>query len=51
MNGPVYGALDPETGELHYVEERRFNPDRDYVWPIPNTEVQSNDNMVQNPGY
>ncbi|MBR0300743.1 MAG: RagB/SusD family nutrient uptake outer membrane protein, partial [Bacteroidales bacterium] len=51
MNGPVYGALDPETGQLHYVEERRFNPDRDYVWPIPNTEVQSNDNMVQNPGY
>jgi len=51
MNGPVYGAKRPNAEELYYVEERRFNPDRDYVWPIPNTEVQNNDNMVQNPGY
>ena len=51
MNGPVYGAKVPEQDELYFVEERRFNPDRDYVWPIPNTEVQSNDNIEQNPGY
>ena len=51
MNGPLYGAKRPDAEELYYVEERRFNPDRDYVWPIPNTEVQNNSNMEQNPGY
>lgn len=51
MNGPVYGAKNPETGELQYVEERRFNPDRDYVWPIPIAEISTNNNIDQNPGY
>lgn len=51
MNGPVYGALDPNSNELWYVENRRFNPDRDYYWPIPSVEITSNENMVQNPGY
>ncbi len=51
MNGPVYGANDPSTGQLYYVETRRFNPDRDYLWPIPSAEITENENMKQNPGY
>lgn len=54
MNGPVYGApYVNEEGEtaLYLAETRSFNPDRDYVWPIPSTEMSYNTNMVQNPGY
>jgi len=38
MNGPVYGAKIPDREELYYVETRRFNPERDYVWPIPSID-------------
>ena len=51
MNGPVYGAKYPDKDELYFVEERRFNPDRDYVWPIPAAEILANGNLDQNPGY
>lgn len=51
MNGPVYGVKMQDKDELYYVETRRFNPDRDYVWPIPSSEVTVNENMEQNPGY
>lgn len=35
------------------INKRSFNPDRDYLWPIPNSEIYSNNNpgMVQNPNY
>jgi hypothetical protein len=33
------------------VDHRTFNPNRDYLWPIPQSEMNSNHNMVQNPGY
>ena len=33
------------------LEERIFNPDRDYLWPIPDTETTANPNIDQNPGY
>ena len=51
MNGPVYGAKKPDSDELYYVETRRFNPDRDYLWPIPSSEISANEKMEQNPGY
>ncbi|KAB4858271.1 RagB/SusD family nutrient uptake outer membrane protein, partial [Bacteroides thetaiotaomicron] len=25
--------------------------DRQYLWPIPTTELQINENLKQNPGY
>lgn len=53
MNGPVYGAWEgrPEKPQgLIVVKTRIFN-DRDYLWPIPATEIDTNPNMVQNPGY
>lgn len=42
-----------ETGKLVSVrgEERKFNPARDYLWPIPAREMNVNRNLVQNPLY
>lgn len=51
MNGPAEGAVSPITGKPIVVEVRRFNPERDYLWPIPLLEMTSNPNMVQNPGW
>lgn len=51
MNGTVYGATDPATGQAVVVEQRHFDPAKDYLWPIPVGEMQGNSNMVQNPGY
>lgn len=30
---------------------RKFNPDRDYLWPIPATEIEMNSSLTQNPGW
>lgn len=45
MNAPVY------TWENLEIETRVFNPSRDYWWPIPQTELDLNPNLEQNPGY
>ena len=37
------------TGHI-YAQERKFN-DRYYLWPIPQSELGINKNLVQNPGY
>ena len=51
MNGTVYGATNPQTGETAVVETRKYNPNRDKLWPIPETEILANQNMTQNPNY
>lgn len=51
MNGPVFGAVDPETGEQVLVEERVASEARDFYWPIPQDEILANPNMKQNPNY
>lgn len=57
MNGTVYGILnyfDParsDYGSHVIVETRVFNPGRDYLWPIPQREINANKNMVQNPNW
>lgn len=30
---------------------RKFNKDRDYLWPIPSDEIEKNDALTQNPGW
>lgn len=45
MTGPVHDY----TGRVLAV--RQFNPDKDYLWPIPYTEIELNPNLTQNPGY
>lgn len=51
MNVTVKGATNPATGETVTVETRHFDPQRDYLWPIPLREIQGNPKMVQNPEY
>ena len=51
MNGQVYGATNPATGEIARVQTRKYSRDREYLWPIPEAETSTNPNMVQNPNY
>lgn len=51
LNGPALGAVDPATGKNVVIEQRVFNAEKDYLWPIPLAEITSNKNMVQNTGW
>lgn len=33
------------------IETRQFDPSRNYWWPIPQTQLDLNHNLEQNPGY
>jgi hypothetical protein len=33
------------------VDTRRFNPQRDYLWPIPAIAIQENPALTQNAGW
>lgn len=37
--------------EMRKIEDRKFNPNRDIVLPIPRIEMETNKALVQNPGY
>ena len=37
--------------ENKLYENRTFNKNRDYLWPIPADEIVENSNLVQNPGW
>jgi hypothetical protein len=61
MNGPVYGArlstIDA-SGNVTYtspnhlkVEDRVFDPAKNYVWPLPQAQLDLDKNLKQNPGY
>jgi hypothetical protein len=43
------GAFYNYKGEV--ISNRVFNPNRDYLWPIPFTEIDLNPNLIQNPNY
>lgn len=51
LNQAAKGAVDPATGKAVVVEQRKFNARRDYVWPIPLIEMNTNPNMIQNPNW
>jgi len=51
LNQAAKGAIDPATGKAVIIEQRKFNAQRDYVWPIPLIEINTNPNMVQNPNW
>lgn len=51
MNGQVYGAVDPATGQPVLVETRSCNVQRDFRYPIPLNELLANPKMTQNPLY
>jgi len=47
-NGTVAGSWQYQT---IIADTRQFNPAKDYLWPIPQTELDANKNMIQNPNY
>lgn len=51
MNGEVFGATNPKTGEVVRVQNRTYKRNREGLWPIPEAEIIANPNMVQNPNY
>lgn len=53
-NGPVYGMNMNGNGTEFYQRtliETRIFVDKDYLFPIPNTQILINPNLVQNPGW
>lgn len=40
-----------DQGLIRRIALRNFDASRNYLWPIPSTEIQINKNMKQNPGY
>ena len=54
MNGWAHGAKfgDPNVDNGYIrVQQRQFDPEKNYYWPIPPSERLLNDNLSQNPGY
>lgn len=53
LNGPIHGApYGQPTDEVGMIlNERTFNAASHYLWPIPQSELDLNDNLEQNPGY
>ncbi len=61
MNGQVYGALlgtvNAQNGNINLtserikVETRAFDASKNYLWPVPQSEVDINDKLTQNAGY
>lgn len=54
--GTVEGLyyLNTASGEWETITSgltRTFRADRDYLWPIPQAEMEINDNITQNPNY
>lgn len=61
MPGDVYGCplgtVDQTTGALSltdeniFVETRFFDPDKNYLYPIPQKVIDATDSIMQNPHY
>lgn len=61
MDGPLYGSrlgtVDPLTGKLTFtsgqikVATRTFDESKNYLWPIPQAQMDIDKNLTQNPGY
>lgn len=61
MNGPVYGLrfsnIDA-NGNVTYtssehakIEDRVFDPSKNYLWPVPQSQLDLAKKVVQNPNY
>jgi hypothetical protein len=59
VTGSLEGSVDQATGVVTLIPDQRikvgtprvFDPAKNYVWPIPQTEIDLNKNLVQNPSY
>lgn len=53
MNGYAHGAKfgDPTIDNGYIRAQKRTFTTKDYLWPIPSSEIGLNSNLTQNPGY
>lgn len=54
LNGWLHGMKTNNSSEdngYERVDQRTFDPNKHYLWPIPQTERDRNTNLVQNPGW
>nr|WKN37235.1 RagB/SusD family nutrient uptake outer membrane protein [Tunicatimonas sp. TK19036] len=45
---PQYGSAEDQ---FRSVDQRVFEPGKDYLWPIPQKDIDVNDQLEQNPAY
>ena len=50
LNGWVHG-IRTDDGEFIKVSLRSFDPTKHYLWPIPLSETDINNNLTQNPNW
>jgi len=48
---PIAEQGESADYKMRLVDKRQFNKDRDYLWPIPYIERQTNPALTQNPNY
>ncbi|MFV0271751.1 MAG: RagB/SusD family nutrient uptake outer membrane protein [Macellibacteroides fermentans] len=48
---PIASQGESADFKMRVVDRRIFNEERDYLWPIPYIERQTNPELVQNPNY
>ena len=55
MNEPIFGmTYKDNSGNLVTIKDpsvRKLDPKRDYLWPIPQKELNLNKNLNQNPNW
>jgi hypothetical protein len=47
---PSYSNVS-NANQMRIIQTRIFNPAANYLWPIPNIELQTNKQLTQNQGY
>lgn len=47
---PSYDIVS-NANQMVVIETRNFDPARDYLWPIPRIELETNTALIQNPNY
>ncbi|WKK59377.1 MULTISPECIES: RagB/SusD family nutrient uptake outer membrane protein [unclassified Sphingobacterium] len=50
-NGTPNYSQVANRAQMRVIEKRNFNAERDYVWPIPRIETETNPNLTQNKNY
>jgi hypothetical protein len=48
---PIASDVNDPNTSMRTVDRRTFNPSKDYLWPIPYIERQTNPALTQNPGW
>ena len=48
---PIAESGESTDFKMRIVDIRKFDKNRDYLWPIPYIERQTNPNLTQNPNY